>query len=152
MSTEELLLAWRDEGREAAFEALFERYHVSIYRVLYRMVGDEAEDLMQETFLRLYQRPPWQEDTGGGAWLEEIGSATGNQTMVDLGIMSCLVVPSEAMWKTAAHLMQHPTITSQGISPFSVGAPPSTAMLDYALLYVGAMLGLTIWSFNRCDL
>ncbi|MFO7918821.1 MAG: hypothetical protein R6V13_12175 [Anaerolineae bacterium] len=44
MSTQELLLAWRDEGQEAAFEALFERYHAPIYRVLYRMVGDEAED------------------------------------------------------------------------------------------------------------
>ena len=87
-----------------------------------------------------------------GGWLEQIGTATGNETMVDLGIVSSLVVPSEAMWKMAAHLMQHPMITSLGISPFSVGAPPSRAMLGYALLYVGAMLSLAIWSFNRRDL
>ncbi|MEA3407917.1 MAG: ABC transporter permease [Chloroflexota bacterium] len=87
-----------------------------------------------------------------GGWLEQIGSATSNQTMVDLGIISSLIVPSEAMWKMAAHRMQHPLITSLGISPFSVGAPPSRAMLGYALLYVGIMLGLAIWSFNRRDL
>ncbi|MEA3407920.1 MAG: sigma-70 family RNA polymerase sigma factor [Chloroflexota bacterium] len=77
MSTQELLLAWRDEGQEAAFEALFEQYHVSIYRVLYRMVGGEAEDLVQETFLRLYQRPPWQEDTDVGAWLYRVATRLG---------------------------------------------------------------------------
>ncbi len=77
MSTQELLLAWRDEGQEAAFEALFERYRASIYRVLYRMVGDEAEDLVQETFTRLYQRPPWQENTDVGAWLYRVATRLG---------------------------------------------------------------------------
>jgi RNA polymerase sigma-70 factor (ECF subfamily) len=43
-------------GDEAAFTQLVETYHVAIYNLCYRMLGEagEAEDAAQETFLRAY--------------------------------------------------------------------------------------------------
>lgn len=44
-------------GDQAAFEALYERYNVRIYRYLSRMVGDDGvgSELMQETFLKVWE-------------------------------------------------------------------------------------------------
>jgi len=40
-----------------AFEALVKRYKIKLYNVIYRMIGikEEAEDILQETFLRVYR-------------------------------------------------------------------------------------------------
>ncbi len=45
----------QDTASEADFEALFRAHYEGVYRLLYRIVGtrEEAEDLAQETFLRL---------------------------------------------------------------------------------------------------
>jgi RNA polymerase sigma-70 factor, ECF subfamily len=45
------------EGEFGAFEALFERHRTLVYRFAYQMVGrrDDAEDLVQEAFVRAYQ-------------------------------------------------------------------------------------------------
>jgi RNA polymerase sigma-70 factor, ECF subfamily len=45
---------------EAAFEQLFRRYYASVHQLLYRLLGDadQADDLVQETFLAFYSRPP----------------------------------------------------------------------------------------------
>ncbi|RYG39509.1 sigma-70 family RNA polymerase sigma factor [bacterium] len=45
------------EGDYEAFEALFDRYRLLVYRFAYQMVGrrDDAEDLVQEAFVRAYQ-------------------------------------------------------------------------------------------------
>lgn len=47
-------------GEELAFAELFERYYGLVYRLAFRLSGsaEEAEDLAQEVFVRLYQRPP----------------------------------------------------------------------------------------------
>lgn len=44
---------------EATFDALFLTHYQPIFRLLYRIAGtrEEAEDLAQETFLRLHQSP-----------------------------------------------------------------------------------------------
>jgi len=54
--------AWRQAAErtwdKAEFEALFLAHYEGIYRLLLRMLGsaEEAEDLAQETFLRLYRQ------------------------------------------------------------------------------------------------
>jgi RNA polymerase sigma-70 factor, ECF subfamily len=56
MEDEQVITAYL-AGSEYAFTELYERYKVRLHRFLYRMVGDRerAEDLVQETFLRVYR-------------------------------------------------------------------------------------------------
>jgi RNA polymerase sigma-70 factor (ECF subfamily) len=45
------------QGSRNAFELLYERYKPRVYSFLYRLTGssEEAEDLLQETFLKIYR-------------------------------------------------------------------------------------------------
>lgn len=87
-----------------------------------------------------------------GGWVEQIGSFMHNETAVDIGILTSLLIPSEAMWKLASYLMQPPAIRSLGLSPFSLASAPSTTMLVYALIYVVIILLWAVRSFQRRDL
>jgi len=59
-------------GQDAPFEALFLRHYRRVYNVLFRLVGDEADDLAQETFVRLYTHPPRGAGADVGAWLYRV--------------------------------------------------------------------------------
>jgi len=85
-----------------------------------------------------------------GGWIEIFGTEVRNQAAMDVGVISSLIVPSEAMWKRASYLVQPPLMT--GIGPFSVGAVPSVAMVVYALVYVAACVGLAVHLFGTRDL
>lgn len=87
-----------------------------------------------------------------GGWMEQIGAFTRNDTVVDIGIVTSLLVPSEAMWKMAAYAMQPPVFRDLGVSPFSVSAPPSAAMLIYTLVYVTALVVAAVLALERRDL
>jgi Cu-processing system permease protein len=87
-----------------------------------------------------------------GGWIEQFGAITHTETAVDIGIVSSLLMPSEAMWKMAAYVMQPPAVSMLGISPFSMTTAPSSAMLVYAVLYTLVAVALSVWSFGRRDL
>jgi len=87
-----------------------------------------------------------------GGWIEQFGSLMHNETAVDIGIVSSLLVPSEAMWKMAANIMQPPAVVALGMSPFSMTVAPSTAMLVYAFVYTAVLIGLAGYSFSHRDL
>lgn len=87
-----------------------------------------------------------------GGWIEQIGAIAQNATAVDIGILSSLLVPSEAMWKMAAHVLQPAFIGSLGVSPFVSPSAPSPAMFAYAIIYTIAMVWLAVRSFDRRDL
>ena len=87
-------------------------------------------------------------------WVEQIGAFLHSEAAVDIGIVVSLLVPSEAMWKRAAYLMQPPFLRELGLSatPFGAASAPSSAMVVYAILYTAAALALaTVW-FTRRDL
>jgi len=65
------------QGDEEAFEALFQRHYATVRALLARMVGDRADDLAQEVFLRLYRQPPRQPNTDIGAWLYRVATNAG---------------------------------------------------------------------------
>lgn len=68
------------ESISSTFEALFMQHWAQVYRLLYRLVGDhaEAEDLALETFFRLYQRYPLQENEFNlGGWLHRVATNLG---------------------------------------------------------------------------
>lgn len=62
-------------GNKYAFRVLVERHSVSLFRLAYRMTGSEqdAEDLVQETFLRSYnQLHRFDGRAAFGSWLHRI--------------------------------------------------------------------------------
>lgn len=64
-------------GDHIAFEQLVRTYHHSVYRLLYRMIGDgeEARDLAQETFLKAYQKlDQFRGDAGLKTWILSIAT------------------------------------------------------------------------------
>lgn len=64
-------------GDTEAFRALVERYSPLVHRVAYRLTGSEhdADDVVQETFLRAYRRLDLFEDRSQfGSWLYRIAS------------------------------------------------------------------------------
>ncbi|HEX9016076.1 MAG TPA: sigma-70 family RNA polymerase sigma factor [Chloroflexota bacterium] len=54
------LLAGIRLGEREAFESLFSRHWRTVFGILFRLVGgkEEAEDLAQEVFVKLYRNPP----------------------------------------------------------------------------------------------
>jgi len=91
-----------------------------------------------------------------GGWIEQIGSflpdVATRQTTMNIGVITSLILPSEALWKRAAYELQSPLVSSLGISPFAGTSYPSNLMIGYAGLFILSCLLLAIWSFNRRDL
>lgn len=87
-----------------------------------------------------------------GGWIEYFGAFFENQVVVNIGIISSLIMPSEAMWKRAAYLMESPIVAFVGVSPFNSTSVPSVWMVVYALLYTLIFLLLAIRQFGKRDL
>ena len=85
-------------------------------------------------------------------WIEQIGAVLKSETMVSLGIIISLVIPSEAMWRRAAYLMQPPFLRQLGFGPFASSTAPSVVMVIYAAVYAAVALGAAILIFRRRDL
>jgi len=64
-------------------------------------------------------------------WIEQIGSYLRSEAAVNFGIIVSLLMPSEAMWKRAAYLMQPPFLRELGFeaTPFGAATAPSGALL-----------------------
>jgi Cu-processing system permease protein len=86
-----------------------------------------------------------------GGWVEQIGSMLDSRTAVDIGVASSLMMPSDALWRYAASLMQPPNPLGIPISPFSVVSRPTEAFVIYALLYALLALAGSIAVFSRRD-
>jgi ABC-type transport system involved in multi-copper enzyme maturation permease subunit len=88
-----------------------------------------------------------------GGWIEQIGAFLGNQTTVVIGILSSLLMPSEALWKRAAFEMRTALVDAIPANPFTSSlSVPSVAMVIYGLCYAAIALALALWSFGRRDL
>ena len=87
-----------------------------------------------------------------GGWIEQIGSFIQNQTAVNVGIISSLLIPSEALWKRAAFEMQSPLVSALGFSPFTAASMPSQVMVFYGMIYAILALMLAIRLFSKRDL
>jgi ABC-type transport system involved in multi-copper enzyme maturation permease subunit len=87
-------------------------------------------------------------------WIEQIGSMMRSEAAVNIGIIVSLLMPSEAMWKRAAYLLQPPFLRELGLdaTPFGAASAPSEAMVVYAILYTALALFLAVKEFSRRDL
>ena len=87
-----------------------------------------------------------------GGWVEQIGSLMQSEAAVNIGIVTSLILPSEALWRRAAYLMQPALIRDLPTNPFSTASVPSPAMVIYAGVYVLVLLAAALWCFGRRDL
>ena len=88
-----------------------------------------------------------------GGWVEQIGSLLQNETAVDIGIVTSLILPTEILWKQALALLQPRVTTSPfAAGPFVVLSQPSDLMIGYAVVYTTVLLLLSLISFSRRDL
>jgi ABC-type transport system involved in multi-copper enzyme maturation permease subunit len=87
-----------------------------------------------------------------GSWVEQIGTLFQSPATTAIGVISSLLLPVEALWRLVAFLMQPPLLNNVNVSPFSLGAVPSPAMVVYAVAYTLSLLVLAMRAFSHRDL
>jgi ABC-type transport system involved in multi-copper enzyme maturation permease subunit len=87
-----------------------------------------------------------------GGWIEQIGTLMRNPAAVQIGIVTSLMVPTEALWRRAAYEMQTPLAGALGLSPFGAFSVPSLLMVLYAILYLVIVFAMAVSTFNRRDI
>jgi Cu-processing system permease protein len=87
-----------------------------------------------------------------GGWIEQFGSLRHVRACVELGILSSLIMPSDALWRRAVFKFQPPLLGAAGVTPFSGTLMPSDAMVVYAAVYAMLCLLLAQFLFSRRDL
>ncbi len=87
-----------------------------------------------------------------GGWLEQIGTVTQSVRLINLGILSSVLMPSEAIWRRASYVMQSSIARTLDFSPFTTRSAPSNTMVLYAVMYLLVALALALYRFQRRDL
>jgi Cu-processing system permease protein len=88
-----------------------------------------------------------------GGWIEQIGALVQNQTAQNIGVISSLLIPSDALWRLASYAMQSPLVREVAFAtPFGSSTLPSNAMIVWAFVYIAGVLGLGLRLFGRRDL
>ncbi len=85
-------------------------------------------------------------------FMEQLGSIIRNDSMVNAGVVVSLLVPSDAMAKLSAAILQRGSSFIQRTGPFIVNSEPSNWMVLYAVVYTGVLLTVAAWVFSRRDL
>jgi hypothetical protein len=87
-----------------------------------------------------------------GGWLEQMSGFAEGSGLVRLGVVSSLVMPTEAIWRRAAFLMQPPLAGALQFSPFANVSVPSGTMVGYAGFYLLVILAVAVYHFQHRDL
>jgi Cu-processing system permease protein len=87
-----------------------------------------------------------------GGWIEQIGSLMSNPTAVQIGVVTSLLIPTEALWRRAAYEMQTPLASTLGLSPFGAFSVPSVLMVVYAVAYLVVVVAIGVSTFQRRDI
>lgn len=84
-----------------------------------------------------------------GGWIEQIATLANNAAARNVGTVASLLVPTEAMWTLAAHLMQPRLLAELHLTPFSPAAVPSAAMVWWAAGWTAAVLAWGLRGFSK---
>jgi Cu-processing system permease protein len=92
-----------------------------------------------------------------GGWIEQIGSLIGSQVMANIGIVSSLLVPVDAMHRKAVSLLLPGAAGLSGMGgpaavPFGSSAVPSVWMVVYAVAFTLVVIALAARALGRRDL
>ena len=84
-----------------------------------------------------------------GNWVEQIGTFADNVAARNVGTVSSLFMPSEALWNLAAYQMQPTIMRELSVTPFSPVSVPSAAMVWWAIAYIVVALLLGLRAFRK---
>lgn len=87
-----------------------------------------------------------------GGWLEQMSGFTESARLAVVGIVTSMIMPSEAIWRRAEFDMQTPLAGALPFSPFANVSVPSKTMIGYACVYLFAVLVIALYHFQRRDL
>ena len=90
-----------------------------------------------------------------GGMIEQIGFMLKNQTLLQMGIISSLIMPADSLYrKIVSSVLSAPgvNLSSYFLGPFGSGSEPSSYMLIYTGLYVIAFLTLAVRTFSNRDI
>jgi Cu-processing system permease protein len=85
-------------------------------------------------------------------FVEQLGSIIRNEAMINVGIAVSLLVPSDAMAKLSAAILQRDATYIERAGPFMVNSEPSVWMVAYAVGYMAVVLLAAHLIFTRRDL
>jgi ABC-type transport system involved in multi-copper enzyme maturation permease subunit len=91
-----------------------------------------------------------------GGRMQQLGTLIHNDTLINIGTVTSLIIPSDALWQLSAGMLgSGGIVTNTGtIQPgmFTVTNPPSVWMAAYAIVYAMVALGVGMLVFRRRDL
>ncbi|MDO8671417.1 MAG: ABC transporter permease [Dehalococcoidia bacterium] len=88
-----------------------------------------------------------------GGMVEGIGTLIQSEILLNIGIVSSLIVPSDVIWKSATYFLQPRLFDLIPVpTPFSSVSPPSLPMIAYAIGYCVVVLLAGIKLFQQRDL
>ncbi len=86
-----------------------------------------------------------------GGMVEQIGALIRSDTMVNIGIGTSLLAPSDALWRLESRLLA-PNLPLNLSGPFASVTEPSTWMVLYSVVYAAAAVLIAMRIFARRDL
>jgi ABC-type transport system involved in multi-copper enzyme maturation permease subunit len=88
-----------------------------------------------------------------GGLVEQVGTALNNNTLMRIGVISSVVIPSDSMWRLASYVVQpRLAVSFFGPNPLGTTVPPSDFAVRYAVGYCVFFLAAAILVFRRRDL
>lgn len=86
-----------------------------------------------------------------------IGTALNRASLIDVGIVGHLLLPTDGLWKGAIYSLEsaNTLLASQlggevaRSNPFFAGAPPAAAYMGWVVLWVLMVAAIGLWSFAR---
>lgn len=95
-----------------------------------------------------------------GGILGGVGQAIGNTPLTAAGVVSRLLLPTDGLWRAAVYAMEPATVVAglraagplNAANPFAVADGPAVPFLLWTVVWFLAMIGLTLWSFNRREI
>lgn len=88
-----------------------------------------------------------------GGLVEQVGTALDNDTMVRIGVITSVALPSDAMWRLASDIVQPRSVAyALGPTPFGTISPPSEFAVRYAIVYCMVLVLASAVIFKRRDI
>jgi ABC-type transport system involved in multi-copper enzyme maturation permease subunit len=92
-----------------------------------------------------------------GGILEGVGRGFDNQTLTTIGFVTRLALPTDSLWRAAVYAMEPATVIAAAqqlgklgrANPFLVSDPIQPVMVLWVIVWIVALLALSVWSFSR---